>query len=41
MVLKGGVVENTRGEKEEELELFDCFLDKRIGRVRNICDRKP
>jgi hypothetical protein len=40
MVLKGGVLENKRGE-EKEIRSFFFSRERRIGRAGGICCRKP
>jgi hypothetical protein len=41
MVLKGGVLENKRGEEKEIRSFFFFFRERRIGRAGGICCRKP
>jgi hypothetical protein len=40
MVLKRGVRESKRRRRRGNKKVFFCF-ERRIGRARNICGRKP
>jgi len=41
MVLKGGVLKNKRRRRRGDKEFIYLFLERRIGRIRGICGRKP